>query len=57
LQPKRSPDCWSFTIERIRAAIQARTEECRDAGSEAQLLREVRQTYSGEVVAGHDLDI
>lgn len=36
---------------------QARTEECREAGSEEQLLREVRQTYSGKVVAGHDLEI
>lgn len=36
---------------------QARTEECREAGSEAQLLREVRQAYSGKVVAGHDLEI
>jgi ribonuclease BN (tRNA processing enzyme) len=36
---------------------QARTEECREAGSEEQLLREVRQAYSGKVVAGHDLDI
>jgi len=36
---------------------QARTEECRQAGSEEQLLREVREAYSGKVVAGHDLDI
>jgi ribonuclease BN (tRNA processing enzyme) len=36
---------------------QARTEECRQAGSEEQLLKEVRQAYSGKVVAGHDLDI
>jgi len=36
---------------------QARTEECREAGSEEQLLREVRQAYSGKVVAGHDLEI
>src|SRR5229473_7427853 len=36
---------------------QARTEECREAGSEEQLQREVRQAYSGKVVAGHDLDI
>lgn len=36
---------------------QARTEECREAGSEEQLLREVRRAYSGKVVAGHDLDI
>jgi ribonuclease BN (tRNA processing enzyme) len=37
---------------------QARTEECREAGSEEQLLKEVRQAYSGKVVvAGHDLDV
>ena len=36
---------------------QARTEECREAGSEEQLLKEVRQAYSGKVVAGHDLEI
>jgi ribonuclease BN (tRNA processing enzyme) len=36
---------------------QARTEECRQAGSEDQLLREIRQAYGGKVVAGHDLDI
>ena len=36
---------------------QARTQECRDAGSEEQLLKEVREIYKGNVVAGHDLDI
>lgn len=36
---------------------QARTQECREAGSEDQLLREVRQAYSGKVLAGHDLEI
>lgn len=36
---------------------QARTEECRQAGSEEQLLKEMRQAYTGNVVAGHDLDI
>ena len=36
---------------------QARTEECLQAGSEEQLLKEVRQAYTGKVVAGHDLDI
>ena len=33
------------------------TEACREAGSEARLLAEVRQVYPGRVVAGHDLDI
>jgi ribonuclease BN (tRNA processing enzyme) len=36
---------------------QAGTKECKDAGSEEQLLKEVRQAYVGRVVAGHDLDI
>jgi ribonuclease BN (tRNA processing enzyme) len=36
---------------------QARTDECRDAGSEEQALKEIRQAYKGNVVAGHDLDI
>jgi ribonuclease BN (tRNA processing enzyme) len=36
---------------------QARTAECREAGSEEQLLKEIRQTYNGNVVVGHDLDI
>jgi hypothetical protein len=35
---------------------QARTEECREAGSEEQLL-EVRQAYNGKVIAGQDLEI
>ncbi len=33
------------------------TAECRQAGNEEQLLKEVREAYSGKVVAGHDLDI
>ncbi len=36
---------------------QAGTEACRQAGSEEQLLKEVRQSYTGKTVAGHDLDI
>jgi len=36
---------------------QARTAECREAGSESQLLREIRQAYNGKVVVGRDLDI
>jgi len=36
---------------------QARTNECREAGSEEQLLKEMHQYYKGNVVAGHDLDI
>lgn len=33
------------------------TQACRDAGSEAQLLKEIRERYKGRVVAGHDLDV
>ena len=40
-----------------RANPGCRTQECREAGSEEQLLKEVRQAYGGKVVAGHDLDI
>jgi ribonuclease BN (tRNA processing enzyme) len=36
---------------------QARTEDCREAGSEEQLLKEMHLMYKGKVVAGHDLDI
>jgi ribonuclease BN (tRNA processing enzyme) len=36
---------------------QARTQDCREAGSEEQLLKEMHQYYKGNVVAGHDLDI
>jgi ribonuclease BN (tRNA processing enzyme) len=36
---------------------QAGTEACRAAGSEDQMLKEVRQAYAGKVVAAHDLDI
>ncbi len=36
---------------------QARVEECSEAGSEEQLLKEIRQAYKGKAVAGHDLEI
>jgi ribonuclease BN (tRNA processing enzyme) len=36
---------------------QARTQDCREAGSEEQALKEIRELYGGRVVAGHDLDI
>jgi len=44
-----------LTIERIPAAI--RRAQCRQAGSEGQLLKQVRQAYKGKVVAGHNLEI
>lgn len=36
---------------------QARTDECRKAGSEEQLLKEMHEYYNGKIVAGHDLDV
>ena len=36
---------------------QAGTEACREAGSEDQLVKEVRQAYAGKIVAAHDLDV
>jgi ribonuclease BN (tRNA processing enzyme) len=36
---------------------QARTADCRVAGSEEQLLKEIREAYDGKAVVGHDLDI
>jgi ribonuclease BN (tRNA processing enzyme) len=36
---------------------QMRTSSCREAGDEQHLLKEVRQAYSGKVVAAHDLDL
>jgi ribonuclease BN (tRNA processing enzyme) len=36
---------------------QAGTEACREAGSEDQLVKEVREAYAGKIVAGHDLDV
>ena len=36
---------------------QVGTQACRDAGSEMQLLAEIRKLYQGKVVAAHDLDV
>jgi ribonuclease BN (tRNA processing enzyme) len=36
---------------------QANTQDCRDAGSERQMLQEIRELFRGKVVAGHDLDV
>jgi ribonuclease BN (tRNA processing enzyme) len=36
---------------------QVGTQACRDAGSEMQLLAEIRKLYNGRVVAAHDLDV
>jgi ribonuclease BN (tRNA processing enzyme) len=36
---------------------QVGTAQCRAAGSEEQMLRELQGRYSGRVVAAHDLDV
>jgi len=36
---------------------QARTQECRAAGSEEQMLKEIRELYKGQMAAGRDLEI
>jgi ribonuclease BN (tRNA processing enzyme) len=36
---------------------QVGTEECRNAGSEAQMMSELQARYKGRVVAAHDLDV
>src|SRR5260370_24586833 len=36
---------------------QERTQDCRDAGSEGQMLQEIRELYTCKVRAGHDLDL
>jgi ribonuclease BN (tRNA processing enzyme) len=36
---------------------QVGTQACRDAGSETELLTEIRKLYKGRVVAAHDLDV
>jgi hypothetical protein len=55
------PNCTTKLIAQFNppAVIcdQARTAECREAGSEEQLLKKIRQAYNGKVVVGHDLDI
>ena len=38
-------------------ALPLGTKECRNAGSEEQLLKEIRELYKGTVVAAHDLDV
>ena len=41
----------------MRGATRRAHNECRDAGSEEQLLKEIRELYKGKVVAGHDVDV
>ena len=54
---KAKPGLLILTHRANPGCDQARTEECREAGSEERLLKEMHQFYNGKVVAGHDLDI
>ena len=54
---KAKPRLLILTHRANPGCDQARTEDCREAGSEEQLLKEMHDTYKGKVVAGHDLDI
>jgi quinolinate synthase len=53
----RTPSAAISAIRANPGCDQAHTEECREAGSEEQLLKEVRQSYNGKIVVGHDLEI
>jgi len=54
---KAKPGLLILTHRANPGCDQARTEDCREAGSEEQLLKEMHDAYKGKVVAGHDLDI
>jgi ribonuclease BN (tRNA processing enzyme) len=54
---KAKPGLLVLTHRGNAGCDQAGTQECREAGSEQQLLTEVRRTYSGKVAAGHDLEV
>jgi ribonuclease BN (tRNA processing enzyme) len=54
---KAKPRLLILTHRANPGCDQTRTEDCREAGSEEQLLKEMHDTYKGKVVAGHDLDI
>ena len=36
---------------------QSQAPDCRESGSEQQMLKEIQQFYPGRVVAAHDLDV
>ncbi len=54
---KAKPGLLVLTHRGNAGCDQAGTEECREAGSEGQLLKEVTAAYTGKVVAGHDLEV
>jgi ribonuclease BN (tRNA processing enzyme) len=54
---KAKPGLLILTHRANPGCDQARTEDCQEAGSEEQLLKEMHDAYKGKVVAGHDLDI
>jgi len=54
---KAKPDLLVLYHRANPGCDQARTRDCRDAGSEEEMLKEIRELYGGKVVAGHDLDV
>jgi ribonuclease BN (tRNA processing enzyme) len=54
---KTKPDLLILYHRANPGCDQARTQDCRDAGSEEQMLKEIREHYKGKVTAGHDLDV
>jgi ribonuclease BN (tRNA processing enzyme) len=54
---KAKPGLLILTHRANPGCDQARTQDCQEAGSEEQLLKEMHGAYKGKIVAGHDLDI
>jgi ribonuclease BN (tRNA processing enzyme) len=54
---KAKPDLLVLYHRANPGCDQARTQECREGGSEEQMLKEIRELYKGKVTAGHDLDV
>jgi ribonuclease BN (tRNA processing enzyme) len=54
---KAEPDVLVLYHRANPGCDQARTQECREAGSEEQMLKEIRELYKGKVTARHDLDV
>jgi ribonuclease BN (tRNA processing enzyme) len=54
----RAQPGWLVLYPRGKSRLRSGVDhECWPAGSEEQLLQEVRQAYKGKVVADHDLEI
>jgi ribonuclease Z len=54
---KAKPDLLVLYHRANPGCDQARTQECREADSGEQMLKEIRELYKGKVTAGHDLDV